>query len=137
MHALLSGHIATLSFEMGVQFFTLPSPLSKIGHNPQMPHIAESHSLSVSTSKAKYPSYSFSVRYLNSLSVRRGADGCNRAEVSTAMVVFPGGSPLLICSFISKSMSSETSNLLLILKIPEGITIIVIKFVVYTYLPSN
>ena len=113
--------IYTLSFEMGVQFFTLQSPLSKIGHIPQIPHIAESQSLSVSTSKAKYPSYSFSVRYLNSFSVKRGAEGCNRAEVSTAEVVFPGGSPFLMCYLISKSISSETSILLLILKIPEGV----------------
>ena len=110
----------TFSFDIGVQFFAFPSPLSKTGETPQIPHIAESQFLSVNTSKAKYPSYNFSTRYLNSFCVKRGAD-CNKADVSTALVVFPGGYPFLTCSLISKRMSNDTSNLLLILKTPEVI----------------
>ena len=104
-----------------MQLFAFPSPLSNIGHTPQIPLTAASQSLSVRTSKPKYPSYKFSVKYRNSLSVRRGADGCSNASMiyNSICSITRGFSPFLMCSLISNKISKETINLLLMLKTPE------------------
>ena len=46
----------TCCFFSGVQFLQFPSPLSKMGAMPQIPHIPAFQSLAVMASKAKYPS---------------------------------------------------------------------------------
>lgn len=53
-------HVSTMyctcCFFSGVQFLQFPSPLSKMGAMPQIPHIPAFQSLAVMASKAKYPS---------------------------------------------------------------------------------
>ena len=62
---LLSTFFLTCYFLSGMQFLQFPSPLSKMGTMPQIPHMPAFQSLAVMASKAKYPSQSFCSRFLN------------------------------------------------------------------------
>ena len=111
-------HSYTCPFLRGVQFFALPSPLSKTGAIPQIPHTPSSQFRAVIASKAKYPSYNFLSKYHCSSDVNGKLSPLSDAASINECALLWTASPCCMWLLISNRTSNDTKSLQQMLKTP-------------------